>query len=52
MGTFLQIVASNAVLATFLALAVYVATRFIRRPHVAYWLWMLVLIKLVTPPVV
>lgn len=50
MDTLLQIVASNAVLATFMAIAVWIATRFVRRPQVAYGLWMLVLVKLVTPP--
>ena len=52
MDTFLETVASNAVVAALLAVAVAVATRWIRRPEVAYWLWMLVLVKLVTPPVV
>ncbi len=52
MDVFLQTVASNAVLATFVAVTVAAAIRFVRRPKVVYWLWMLVLIKLVTPPIV
>ncbi len=51
MGTFWQTVASNAVLATLLAVGVALAARFIRRPQVVFWLWMLVLLKLVTPPI-
>jgi beta-lactamase regulating signal transducer with metallopeptidase domain/tetratricopeptide (TPR) repeat protein len=51
METFLEDVVSNAVIATCLALAVAFAVQFVRRPAVAYWLWMLVLIKLVTPPI-
>lgn len=51
MNTLLEIVASNAVLATLMAVGVAGVTRFVRRPKVAYWLWALVLIKLVTPPV-
>jgi beta-lactamase regulating signal transducer with metallopeptidase domain len=52
MDTFLETVASNAVLATLIAVLVAVLTRFVRRPELAYWLWMLVLVKLVTPPIV
>lgn len=51
MNALLEIVASNALLATLMAVAVAMVTRFVRRPEVAYWLWALVLIKLVTPPV-
>jgi len=51
MNALLEIVASNAVLATLMAVAVAGVTRFVRRPEVVYWLWALVLIKLVTPPV-
>ena len=50
MHALLEVMASNAVLAGALAVAVGVATRLVRRPEVAYWLWALVLIKLVTPP--
>ncbi len=52
MDTFFQTVVSNAVLATILAVVVATATRFVRRPEVVYWLWVLVLLKLVTPPIV
>ena len=50
MDTFLQVVLVNAVLAGLLALAVGIVARFVKRPEVAYWLWALVLLKLVTPP--
>ena len=43
---------SNAVLATGLAIVAAVVTRFVRRPEVAALLWLLVLIKLVSPPLV
>lgn len=52
MNTLIETVVSNAVAATLVALGVAIATRFIRRPEVAYWLWLLVLVKLVTPPIV
>jgi hypothetical protein len=52
MDTFVENIASNAVMATLIALVVAIATRLIRRPEVAYWLWMLVLVKLVTPPII
>ncbi len=52
MDTLLETACSNAVLATLIAVAAAIATRFIQRPEVAYWLWMLVLVKLVTPPIV
>lgn len=42
---------SNAVLATVLAVGVLAATRYWRRPPIVYWLWLLVLLKLVTPAV-
>ncbi len=51
MNALLEVVVSNAVLASLMAIGVAVATRFVRRPEVAYWLWALVLIKLITPPV-
>lgn len=52
MATFLLCVASNVVLAGLLAVSALVLTRFWRSPHLAHALWMLVLIKLVTPPIV
>lgn len=40
----------NALFATVLAGAVWVVTRFVRKPAVARALWLLVLLKLLTPP--
>jgi beta-lactamase regulating signal transducer with metallopeptidase domain len=51
MDTFLESVASNAVVAVLLALAAVVVARLVRRPEVVYWLWLLVFIKLLTPPI-
>src|SRR5688572_24786465 len=51
MQTLAEIVLSNAAIATLLALVAAVASRFCRRPPVVYALWLLVLVKLVTPPV-
>jgi hypothetical protein len=51
MDRFLESVASNAALATLLAAAAVVVARFVRRPEVVYWLWLLVFNKLLTPPV-
>ncbi|MDR3635847.1 MAG: M56 family metallopeptidase [Isosphaeraceae bacterium] len=42
---------SNALVATLLALLAAVAGTFVRRPALTHGLWLLVLIKLVTPPV-
>ena len=44
-------IASNAVLAAALAVIVFAVTRVWRNPQFAHALWLLVLIKLVTPPV-
>ncbi len=53
MGTLLQIGLSNAVAAGVLALAAGAAERVCRRrPAVVHALWLLVLVKLVTPPLV
>ncbi len=41
---------SNVVVASVLALLVFALTRFWRNPHIAHMLWLLVLAKLVTPP--
>ena len=41
----LEIVISNAVLATLLAVVAAAITRIIRRPQLAFWLWMLHLPK-------
>lgn len=43
---------SNVVLATLLALAAWLVQRWLRLPAVARILWVLVLVKLVTPPLV
>jgi beta-lactamase regulating signal transducer with metallopeptidase domain len=48
----LRIGLTNAVLATFLALAVAGVARWCRRPALVHVLWLLVLLKLVTPPLV
>ncbi len=52
MTTLVDVELSNAIGATLLALAAAVATRFCRRPQVGYVLWLLVLAKLVMPPLV
>lgn len=43
-------VIENATVATLLALAVWLASRSIRRPAVIHALWLIVLLKLITPP--
>jgi len=48
----LEIVLINAVSATALAVMAAVAGRFVRRPAVVHALWVLVLLKLLTPPAV
>src|SRR5262245_51103392 len=45
-------VVSNVILALLLALAAWVAQRWLLRPAIAHILWLLVLVKLVTPPLV
>jgi beta-lactamase regulating signal transducer with metallopeptidase domain len=50
MGTLLEIVLSNAVVAALLALAAAALSALCRRPALAHRLWLLVLLKLVTPP--
>jgi bla regulator protein blaR1 len=50
MQTLLEIGLSNAVVATLLALFAAGVSRLYRRPAVAHVLWLLVLVKLVTPP--
>ena len=52
MATFLLCIASNVVIAGILAVFALALTRFWRSPHLAHALWLLVLIKLVTPPIV
>jgi beta-lactamase regulating signal transducer with metallopeptidase domain len=52
MATFLEIVLWNAAAAAVLALAAAAASRLFRRPALTHMLWLLVLLKLVTPPLV
>lgn len=47
----LELGLSNAVMAGVLALVALVVTRLVRRPAVGHLVWLLVLLKLVTPPV-
>lgn len=51
MNTLLHVGLSNAVAATVLAVLALAASRFGRRPALVHSLWLLVLLKLVTPPV-
>src|SRR5579885_2590331 len=50
MQSLLYLALSNAILATLLAAIVAVVTRFCRRPSARHALWLLVLLKLITPP--
>jgi len=52
MTALLETMAANAILAAILALIIFGVTRFVKKPAAVYWLWMLVLLKLVTPPLV
>src|SRR5262249_3804492 len=52
MDSLLHIGLSNAVVATLLALVALVVGAVCRRPAVVHGLWLLVLLKLVTPPLV
>lgn len=52
MDSLLEIAVSNAVAASLLALAAGAAGHFCRRPALTHGLWLLVLLKLVTPPLV
>jgi beta-lactamase regulating signal transducer with metallopeptidase domain len=52
MAAWLEYGLSNAVMATLLALAAFALSRLLRRPAVAHALWLIVLLKLVTPPIV
>lgn len=45
-------IVSNVLLASLLALAAWLVQRWLRRPAIAHVLWILVLVKLVTPPLV
>src|SRR5260370_37146209 len=48
----LSCIVSNVLLASLLALAAWFLQRWLRRPAIAHLLWVLVLVKLVTPPLV
>ena len=50
MAAFLSWVVSNVILAALLAALAFLAGRFLKNPHVSHGLWLLVLIKLLTPP--
>src|SRR4051794_11973420 len=52
MESLLSIVLGNAVVATLLALVAVGAGRLVRRPALTHGLWLLVLLKLLTPPLV
>jgi beta-lactamase regulating signal transducer with metallopeptidase domain len=52
MNSFVAIVASNALIAAVLALVTVIVTRCWRSPQIAHGLWLLVLLKLITPPLV
>src|SRR5437868_15330597 len=51
MTTFAELVLRNAVLAAVLAVAVAVVARVAGRPALAHALWLLVLLRLVMPPI-
>jgi beta-lactamase regulating signal transducer with metallopeptidase domain len=52
MASLLQIGLMNAVLSAILAMLVLAITRFCKNPHVVHSLWIIVLLKMVTPPLV
>ncbi len=52
LGTLVEVIVSNAIVATLLAFVVAILSLFVRRPAVLHVLWLLVLLKLVTPPLV
>ena len=52
MQALLEVGLTNALFAALLGLLVFATTRFWRNPHVVHLLWVLVLVKLVTPPLV
>lgn len=52
MDALLRLVLTNAALSGLLALAAFAASRFVRRQAVVHGLWLLALVKLVTPPLV
>ena len=50
MNNFPELILTNTIIATILGLLVFGVTRIWRNPHLAHGLWLLVLVKLVTPP--
>ncbi len=50
MATLLQNIVANAVLGTVLAILAAAITRVVRRAPLAHFVWLLVLLKLITPP--
>jgi beta-lactamase regulating signal transducer with metallopeptidase domain len=52
MTAILEIAASNVILSALLAVVAIAATRVWRSPQLAHGLWLLVLLKLITPPLV
>ena len=47
-----EVAINNALVVTAIALVVFLVTRCIRKPVLCHALWVLVLLKLVTPPIV
>src|SRR5262245_35983674 len=52
MSTLLALGLANSACAAVLAVPAYLVSRYARRPALAHALWLLVLLKLVTPPVI
>ena len=52
MGSLVEVGLANALVAGVLAIVALLAGRFSRRPAMAHALWLIVLLKLITPPVV
>ena len=52
MATFLHLAVANLAMASGLAVLAVLAGRFSRRPALVHSLWLLVLLKLITPPLV
>src|SRR5262245_19784184 len=51
MGSLLQVAITNAALATVLALAAFALARWTRNPPLVHFAWLVVLVKLLTPPI-
>ena len=52
MSTLLALALANAACAAVLAVPAYLVSRYTRRPALAHALWLLVLLKLITPPLI